>query len=111
MGQRADDIALLKAVLKLEVDDENDFSAKGKISASEEKAFSDMLTKLEEGRYAQLTQSQRKYAKGVKERATEEPEYLNLASSGNLVRGREVATPEVLKNLPLRPPPRKKIEE
>lgn len=110
MGQRADDIALLKSLASLSIDDENDFPSKGKVSESEAKAFEDMLSKLEEGRYAQLTPSQRKYAKGVKERATEEPEYLNLASSGKLVRGREVETPKVLKNLPLKPPPRRREE-
>lgn len=33
--------------------------------------------------------------------------YVNLASSGELVRGREVATPEVLRNLPKKPPGRR----
>jgi len=37
-----------------------------------------------------------------------EPEYLNLVSRGLVPRGREVETPEVLRNLPKLPPGRTK---
>ena len=114
MGQRSDDIALLKALGHLEVDDENDFPTKGKVSASESSAFESMLGKLTSGAYAGayavLTQAQRKWAKGVKERAMEAPEYLNEWSSGKVPRGKEVPTPAVLQNLPKSPPPRRREE-
>jgi hypothetical protein len=53
-----------------------------------------------------LTPKQRSWAKGLAERLLDEPAYENLASSGKVYRGREVATPAVLQNLPKKPPGR-----
>jgi hypothetical protein len=110
MGQRTEDINLLKRFDGLEIEEDLDFPSKGKVSESEKKAFSDMLDRLLDGRYACLTASQRKWAKGVLERAKEEPQYLNEFSAGKIPRGKEVATPLVLQNLPKSPPPRKREE-
>lgn len=104
MTPSTSDLALLTSLLTLPVDDDHDFPSDGTISDSEEKAFSSMKAGLESGKWSRLTEKQRAWAKGVLERASGEPEYLNLASSGKLCRGREVETPEVLKNLPKSPP-------
>lgn len=101
---RLEDLRLLEDLLALPVDDENDFPEKGSLSDSEHRAFEDMRQRVG---YKTLTEKQRAWAKNVLERATETPEYLNLASSGKLCRGREVETPEVLKKLPLKPPSRR----
>ena len=71
--------------------------------------FRDMLQRLELGRQMSLSLKQRQYLSGVYERVVGEPTYLNLASSGNLCRGREVETPALLRreNLPLSPPKRR----
>ena len=102
----ASDLMLLKSLLALPVDDEHDFPEKGSLSDSEHRAFEDMQRRLGIGGF-KLTEKQRTWAKGVLERATDEPEYLNLASSGKLCREREVETPAVLRNLPKAPPGRK----
>jgi hypothetical protein len=65
--------------------------------------FANMLIGLEEGRWGNLTTKQRQWAKSV----LDEPEYENLVSSGKAPRGREVPTPSVLRNLPLKPPGRR----
>jgi len=53
---------------------------------------------------AGLTDKQASWVRGVHESVFGEPTYDNLVSRGLVPRGREVATPEVLKNLPLKPP-------
>lgn len=74
---------------------------------SHARAFRDMLVRLERGRILSL--KQRGYMLSIYEKLIGEPEYLNLASSGNLCRGREVETPDILRpeNLPKFPPKRK----
>jgi len=71
------------------------------------RAFSEMLDRMETGRQTKLSDKQRAWVKSVYERVFEQPVYENLVSRGLVPRGREVATPEVLKNLPLKPPRRK----
>ena len=53
-----------------------------------------------------LSPKQRAWVQRVHERLV--PQYENLVSSGRVPRGKEVPTPEVLKVLPLRPPPLKR---
>lgn len=69
-------------------------------------AFEDMQHKVD--RYP-LSKKQRDWLKAViaGEKYDPDPEYLNLMSSGKVPRGREVATPAVLQNLPKKPPPRR----
>ena len=64
--------------------------------------FEDMLK-----RDRALSLKQHQWVLNVYERTFNEPQYVNLASSGKLVIGRKVETPEVLKNLPLKPPGRR----
>lgn len=93
---RADDISLLKkALLKLD-----EASEERKIVHARE-AFEDMLEKLEVGVRAVLTKKQRDW---VTTMLDEPGEYENLISSGKAPRGKEVPTPAVLRNRPLRPP-------
>ena len=107
-SSRAGDLKLLEDFLALPVDDSNDFPEKGSLSDSEHRAFESMQGRLGTSESFKLTEKQRAWGKNVLERATDNPEYLNLASSGKLCRGREVETPEVLKNLPKVPPGRLK---
>jgi hypothetical protein len=68
-------------------------------------AFVDMLSRLERGG-RDLSEKQRAWVSGVHENVTGTPNYENAWSAGKVPRGREVATPEVLKRLPLKPPRR-----
>lgn len=102
------DAEILRAILERPVLDEDENYNPHAITDREREVFSSMLDRLEKG--FPLSDKQRYWAKSVKERVTQEPEYLNLASSGKLCRGREVSTPEVLRNLPKKPP-RKKVED
>lgn len=67
-------------------------------------AFADMLQQ-----DRSLSPKQRMWVRAVYERFFDEPMYENLASSGELCRGREVETPAILQraNLPLKPPRRR----
>lgn len=96
--------ALVARFDQMEVDEELDDSTE-----SHAKAFRDMLKRLELGDQQSLTQKQRQYLGGIHERMMGEPDYVNIASSGKLCRGREVETPPMLRreNLPMRPPKRK----
>lgn len=79
-------------------------------SDSERSAFEDMADRLRGGKQTQLTDTQRMWAREVAERlGVDEPEYENLASSGKVARGREVATIPMLERdkLPMHPPRRK----
>jgi hypothetical protein len=89
MSQREDDIALLKEAIELARVDHKD-------------SFEDMLERLEENPTWTLTQKQRAWAKEV----VGKPVYENLISSGRAPHGREVPTPAVLQNRPLKPPGR-----
>lgn len=65
--------------------------------------FEDMLAR----DFPRLTDKQRAWAKGLLERYAGGPStYENLWSSGKVPRGKDVPTPEVLRNLPLKPPGR-----
>lgn len=75
------------------------------ITESEREAFSDMAAGLLEGRVlSRRSGGQREWVERVHARLV--PAYENLVSRGLVPRGREVPTPEVLKNLPLKPPGR-----
>jgi hypothetical protein len=67
-------------------------------------AFTEML-----GRGRPLTEKQRGWVDRVAGVEVTEyaPTYENLVSSGKVVRGAEVETPLVLRNLPLKPPGRR----
>ena len=68
--------------------------------------FRDMLSRMDRGRQRELTLRQREWICEVHEKVLGDPVYLNLVSTGQVPRGREVPTPEVLLNLPKRPPGR-----
>jgi hypothetical protein len=70
------------------------------------RAFEDMLSNLNHG--WPLSNKQQSWIRGVHEKLFDEPKYENLWSSGKVSRGGYGATPtpEVLKNLPKRPPGR-----
>lgn len=72
----------------------------------EQDAFAEMLEGLREGRYASLTRKQREWAIEVSVRIGAVG-YENLVSSGGVPIGRPVETPQVLRNLPMKPPGRK----
>jgi hypothetical protein len=76
------------------------------ISDAARAAFEDMQQKLV--RFP-LTPKQRAWAEAVLrgDRYEGEDECLNLWSSGKVPKGRDVPTPPVLQNLPLKPPGRK----
>jgi hypothetical protein len=100
MTTRADDIKLLTELLQwAEVHDE----AEERFNV---KAFENMLQRVSaSGR--ELTPSQRSWVRDIHEKVFDEPRCENLFSSGKVPRGREVDTPEVLRNLPLKPPGRR----
>jgi len=84
------------------------------LSETEAEAFADMRADLVaygtlDGRY-QLSDKQRAWLRVVHERVAA-PQYENLVSSGRVPRGREVETPDVLKNLPKKPPPRRRGDD
>jgi hypothetical protein len=82
------------------------------LSDREVEAFVDMLASLKDGRRESLTDSQREWVGNVLDKhGGEEPEYMNLFSSGKAPPGKPVPTPAVLQHRPLKPPPRKKIED
>ena len=69
--------------------------------------MNDMLERMEGGRLLKLSLKQEGYVKDVYERVIGAPQYENLISSGKAPRGRDVPTPAVLLNLPLKPPGRR----
>lgn len=75
------------------------------ITDAERTAFTDMMATLESGKYNSLSTKQADWVRSVHTRLNlDEPE--KLVSRGEIPRGKEVPTPEVLKNLPKRPPGR-----
>jgi hypothetical protein len=66
-------------------------------------AFTKMLAKVNRG--LDLTVGERNWA--IRMLDEREPQAQNLWSRGLVPKGRDVATPEVLKNLPLKPPHRR----
>lgn len=97
MSLRDEDIKLLKKVLKF-----IDESSSEKLGTQRD-SFEHMLIGLQERRFNNLTTKQRMWAKSI----LDEPEYENLVSEGKAPRGREVPTPAVLQQRPLKPPGRK----
>lgn len=73
------------------------------LSDGAREAFEDMRAKGHD-----LKPNQRAWLQASLDGQNYEPpaEYENISSSGRMVRGREVPTPEVLRNLPKRPPGR-----
>ena len=77
----------------------------------ETEAFASMrldMTGYTVGNQDQLTERQREWVKLAHERICGKP--LTRLTAGEIPRGREVATPPVLQNLPKRPPPRRREE-
>jgi hypothetical protein len=70
-------------------------------------AFRDMLGRLADGYYDELSPKQCAFLKTVYERVFSVDVAPVLMSGGTIPRGREVELPEVLKNLPMRPPSRR----
>jgi hypothetical protein len=99
MSQRDDDIKLLRAAIGKVADSDDP------VDYSTAEAFERMLSDLTEGRWYNLTEKQRAWAADV----ADQPLYVNLHSSGKVPDGlglSRVKTPEVLKNLPKKPPRR-----
>jgi hypothetical protein len=94
VSQRDDDLGALAELLDRYADELTD---------AETEAFAGMRFNLTAGPRQQLTDKQRAWVLGVRERVV--PQYANLVSQGLVPRGREVPTPPVLQNLPKRPPP------
>jgi hypothetical protein len=103
VGLAQEDRAKLEAIVKkaLEMTDGTDEEAEraAKIDVA---AFEGMIA-----RDRPLSDKQRAWVGAIYEQLFDEPQYLNLASSGKLCRGREVPTPAVLQNLPKKPPRRR----
>lgn len=74
------------------------------MKTSIKRAFEEMRTKLVAGEQEHLRAKQRAWAEQLLEE--HQPAYENLWSSGKVQAGKPVATPEVLKKLPMRPPGR-----
>lgn len=103
MSERGNDLKLLNELLALREQTRAD--GEPLLSGKEQQAFAGMLEALD--RFHQLTDKQRQWLKGVHERVLGVPQYLNMWSSGQVPKGRDVPTPKVLQNLPLRPPPKR----
>jgi hypothetical protein len=71
----------------------------------EKELFTKWLDELESGERRVLSRRQKTWANDVIDR--DEPRAENLVSRGLVPTGRPVETPEVLRNLPLKPPGRK----
>ena len=106
MSQREADISMLSELLDRHAEE---------LSETEVEAFADMRFDLQayggmeipsKPKYQQLTDKQRTWVTSVHERIV--PQYENLVSRGLVPRGREVETPAVLRNLPKRPPTRRR---
>jgi len=101
MVAEARDLELLSAVL-----DKDDLSDAVRTS------FEDMQTKVD--RYP-LSKKQRVWAKAILagEKYEPEEECLNLWSGGKVPKGRDVPDPPMLRreNLPMKPPPRRPVED
>ena len=77
------------------------------LSEWELNAFTDMAAQYTDQGWLSVAQAGR--VKEVHDRIV--PKYENLVSSGQVPRGKEVPTPEILKNLPLKPPKRKVADD
>jgi hypothetical protein len=106
MSQREADLSMLNELLDQHT---------GELSEAELEAFADMRFSLQayggtdihsKGKFQMLTTKQREWVTTVHERII--PAYANLVSRGLVPRGREVETPAVLRNLPKRPPMRRR---
>jgi len=106
VSQREGDLSMLSELLDHHSDE---------LSETEVEAFADMRFSLQayggmeipsKPKYQQLTDKQRTWVMSAHERIV--PQYENLVSRGLVPRGREVETPAVLRNLPKRPPTRRR---
>lgn len=68
-------------------------------------AFRGMLERVQHGRA--LSHDQRIWVQDVIDKLFGEPVYRNEWSAGQILKGRDVPTPAVLRNLPLKPPTRR----
>lgn len=92
-----DDLDLLNQVLNVD-----------ELRDEDRDAFTDMKERLKAGRIEELTDKQRAYVLGVADRhGIVDEASLNLVLRGLVPRGREVPSPPVLLNRPLRPPGRR----
>ena len=82
--------------------DEHDDVAEDRFNVE---AFERMRRTIARG--GRLSPSQESWIEGVYAKLFDEPTYRNEWSAGAIPRGKEVPTPAVLQNLPLRPPGRK----
>ncbi len=80
-----------------------------KLSDNDMASFERMLDGLSSGKFTQLTERQRGWVEDVyrKHEGDAEGGSLNLVSRGLVTRGEEVPLPDVLKNLPKKPPGRR----
>lgn len=92
--QRAKDLEMLAKVLDYELSD------------AQREMFADFLDYLQTRLV--LSRKQREVLKDVLEK--HEPTYENLVSSGKVPLGKPVPTPQVLQNLPKKPPTRRVID-
>ena len=79
------------------------------VSGDSARAFRRMLEELESGERRALSPKQIAWVQDVHERIGGAPSYRNDWSAGRVPRGREVATPDVLRNLPKAPPRKREI--
>jgi len=103
---RAYHLSLLKRALELET-----------LNEETREAFEDMLSKLTQEMYVAFQETKliweqyqlypKQLAWVLRALGEEEPEPDTRFTSGDIPRGREVATPDVLKNLPKSPPGRR----
>jgi hypothetical protein len=75
----------------------------------ERAAFDDMRRQLVSGERQHLSQDQNKWVRERHEQVV--PVYENAWSAGKVPKGKDVPTPKVLQNLPLRPPSKPRVDE
>lgn len=97
VSRAEEDLALLDKILEFALPED------------QREAFTEMRREVKAGRRERLSGKQRQWARDVLDEHI--PQYENLVSTGKVPRGREVETPEVLRNLPKRPPPRPKTDD
>lgn len=109
--KRADQLRMLREINRFAIDLEDAGETREDFKPDAAKAMADMLGKLEDGFYDDLSAKQISFVKAVYKRLFPESdgELPVLVSSGEIPRGREVPLPECLRreNLPMRPPGRR----
>lgn len=101
----ANDLDALTEILRYaEQHEDDDYQL---VTDNTRQAFQRMREELEGGHRSALSDKQRSWVQGVLEKVTGTPTYENAWSAGRVPMGKPVATPEVLKRLPKRPPQRR----